>query len=288
MNDTINKNTSAPIQSGHADEEAIVFSTTKVAEEIPVHLAGEAKKIMCFLAKNGPTNIYQVSKGTHGNYPTTHEIMKKLEKWKILRFECEKNSEKGGKSKVYGLTLLGLCYVFWSGELLDILDDIIEKWKHLDALLLPNWKHLISTGRREEAVEALKPAAANVWYYACMHKPYETGAIKNDEDIQPILWNEFSGRLIGIHSDYDRQKWIEAIRSVPILNDWMKEYYEKSRSYQQSLVVWDNRVLKLLKGEKAALKGVEEQLKKTWYEYTRMQFKNASEEFMKTHDMGVA
>ncbi len=269
MNDTINKNSTAPIQS---------------AEEIPpAFLTSEAEKIVYFLAKNGSVNIYQVSKGTGVNYPTTYKNMKNLEKRKVIKFEREEKTEKGGKSKVYGLMLLGLCYVFWHGKFLGFLgplDDIIEKWKHLDPLLLANWKHLISIGPRKEAVVALKPAAANVWYYAS--KFYAEGAIKNDEDIQPFLWNEFSRRLIGIHSDSDRQKWIEAIRSVPTLNDWMKKYYEKSLSYVHSLIAWDNGVLKLLKGEKADLKGVEEQLKKAWEEMTRMQFKNASEEFVKT------
>jgi hypothetical protein len=65
---------------------------------------------------------------------------------------------------------------------------------------------------------------------------YRLGGIAKDEDIAPILWNEFSGRLIGIHSEYDRNYWLRAISNVPILHDWLETHYQRALSYTRKLL----------------------------------------------------
>jgi len=237
-------------------------------------------QILCFLAKNGPTNIYQVSKGTRITYSTTHKFINEIETLKLIKLERVERSQKGGEAKVYGLTLLGLCWAFGSQELFKGLDSIIAKWKHLDPLLLGNWKHLVSIGPYEEAVEALKGATESICRFA-QWGAYEVGAVMKDEDLQIPLWNEFSGRLIGVFSDHHRERWIEAIRSVPILNDWHKELCQKSLLHNQSLVHWDSEVLRALKGEKVDFKDATEQLERSFEGITRTYFKSATEEFVK-------
>jgi hypothetical protein len=249
----------------------------------------EVRQIIAFLARNGSMNIYRISKRAKLKYPTVHRNIGMLEMWRLLKFEREEESEKKGKAKIYGLTLLGLCHVLGFKEFLQHVDsvgEVIERHHHLDTLLMANWSNIVDSEHQEEAERVLQQAALNVCSFAA--ELYRLGGISKDEDLAPILWNEFSGRLIGIYSEYDRNYWLRVISTVPILHDWLEAHCQKALSYNRKLLEWDELIMKALRGNQAVsdFDELKRQLQRAFEDMVRTSFKNATDDYVRHRDTG--
>ncbi|MCK4477040.1 hypothetical protein KAU88_00725 [Candidatus Bathyarchaeota archaeon] len=70
-----------------------------------------AWRILLALAYDGSSTMYGIKKKYGFLYPSIHRATKSLEELKWIRVIEERRSQKGGTTKVYGLTLLGLLHV---------------------------------------------------------------------------------------------------------------------------------------------------------------------------------
>ena len=70
-------------------------------------------RILLVLAYDGPSTMYKIKKKYNFQYSAIHVATKSLEKLKWIRVVERKHGQKGGTTKVYGLTLVGLLHLLY-------------------------------------------------------------------------------------------------------------------------------------------------------------------------------
>lgn len=70
-------------------------------------------RILLVLAYDGPSIMYQIKKKYRFQYPSVHRATKKLEEIKWINVVERRRAQKGGITKVYGLTLVGLLHLLY-------------------------------------------------------------------------------------------------------------------------------------------------------------------------------
>jgi len=70
-------------------------------------------RILLVLAYDGPSTMYQIKKKYRFRYPSVHRATKKLEEIKWIKVVERRRAQKGGTTKVYGLTLVGLLHLLY-------------------------------------------------------------------------------------------------------------------------------------------------------------------------------
>lgn len=70
-------------------------------------------RILLVLAYDGPSTMYQIKKKYGFKYSSIHRATKSLEKLKWIKVVERRRAQKGGTTKVHGLTLVGLLHVLY-------------------------------------------------------------------------------------------------------------------------------------------------------------------------------
>ena len=70
-------------------------------------------RILLVLAYDGPLTMYKIKTKHKFIYPSVHRATKNLEKLKWIKVIERRRAQKGGTTKVYGLTLVGLLHLLY-------------------------------------------------------------------------------------------------------------------------------------------------------------------------------
>lgn len=131
---------------------------------VPSPLLQSRKIVLSALAKDGPSNTYQIAKKTGKTYSLTFNSVKELVERKMVRFEGKKRTIKGTMANVYDLTLRGVLFVL--GQEFAAADTdkrnygairkIIHKYASLLPLVFGKWDYFDRNGVGEMALCRLK------------------------------------------------------------------------------------------------------------------------------------
>lgn len=186
-------------------------------------------QVLLILAERGPLNPFQIAKELNIRYSVAHSTCGALGHAGFIKLHEKRLNEKGVIAKVYGLTLIGLSYVLvsrstWTNNE----DEIVEKWKNLDSLVLGKWDYLASKVPKNEMVKALKLAMQSAYEWIIIEKGERVG---DGPRVQEILRKEFfyPGLFFGLNT-YSTKRWIEAVIGDFDLKQWMGAWLREETS----------------------------------------------------------
>lgn len=106
------------------------------------------------LAREGPTNAYQLKNRTKKAYSFVLNSLKNFESRKIVVLKREEETEKGTKSKIYDLTLEGVLLILHGERSImeskdgdfDFIHEILERYNFMAPLIFGKWKYFEQVG----------------------------------------------------------------------------------------------------------------------------------------------
>jgi DNA-binding Lrp family transcriptional regulator len=216
-------------------------------------------RVLLHLAENGPSSQFEIAKKAGVDYSSVHDAVKRLEKAGLIRMAEEKLNEKRVKSKIYHLTLTGLCRALDTQKLWDKVDTVLEKWEHLEPMLFGKWKSWTGKPLREEALLALKHTvdfSRNVSVDQALTewaRPYRKKLSTTD-----VFRMKFFSYLFGqLHfffpppTKFSLNEWMNFILSDAELNECVLKFFEEERRSLEDEVSWiDHLQVDLEKAEK--------------------------------------
>lgn len=138
--------------------------------EFPPPLTQSQITFLETLAKDGPTNPYQVQKKTRKSYSLMSKAAKELMKRGMVKFEGKEKTEKRTMANIYDLTLEGVLFVLENqlsfGDIerwnYNFIHKIIRKYESLLPLVFGKWSYLRKMGVPEKiALNRLSVLAQN-------------------------------------------------------------------------------------------------------------------------------
>lgn len=212
-------------------------------------LSNRQKQILKLLAEQGPQNIYQISKKLNVEYSVAHVNVKKLEKQGTVKLLKTVDSQKGGKAKIYGLTLAGLCRALTQiPELWNKIDNILDKWVNLEPLIFGKWKYLRSKGPSEDLIKSLKEAVKETANREIRDE--KNKIIADGYHPQKFFRQDFFNSLFDFIPRFQTEIWIEIIRGDEELKEWAIKETRRNIDYFKTMLYWFKEVEKALKGGK--------------------------------------
>lgn len=207
-------------------------------------------EILCLLATNGPLNIYQIAKRLNIEYSVAHTTIKRLETNQFVKLVGKGQGEKRVPTMIYGLTLKGLIPIMFYSGMLEKMDEVCEKWKHLAPLLFGKWKHFKESGVQEDIIQFLLNERD---FWLNFQGAYtEKGEIPFDRVAELILMGRLGSWIFLEGLRKNRDKWINTFRGDEELRRWMvtelNMRYEKHKYWMQ-IALEDMALLKALEGK---------------------------------------
>jgi len=206
-------------------------------------------QVLCFLACEGPANIYQIAKGIGIAYSVAHNSVKDLENQGFIKLEQKKLGQKGVMTKIYGLTLKGLLMAIKNEEFNpEDIDNIAQHCKELLPLIFGNWKYLAEMGLKNEVLRFLKTIDIDYDERKVMFYLAVEGI-----GMQGLYDFIFSGGTTGGYGYYGSKeyweslaKWLKAIRGHPELKKWMIEHIKREVNIAKALLKISEETLQLI------------------------------------------
>jgi predicted transcriptional regulator len=209
-------------------------------------LKGKRVQVLCFLACEGPANIYQIAKGASMRYSVAHKSVRDLEKRGFIRLEEEKLGKKGVMTKVYVLTLRGLLMAIKSGELgVDDMDRVTARWKHHLPMLFGNWQYFGKMQLKKEVFEFLKGVDTGYRDERRVLWELAVEAIKTQGLFNFIMWGGSTG-FFSEESWKSLVKWLKAIRGNPDLRKWMIDHIKREVNIAKALLRMSEETLQII------------------------------------------
>lgn len=200
------------------------------------------RKALLYIAENGAATGYNLLNQGPLNSCTAYKAPKSLVKKGMLRLEEKGKTRAGLRKKEYHLTLLGLCTALRLGGFWDKVDEVVERWKYLDLIVLGKWKHLAKTVPREDLLLSLQEATK----FICEFPLFDESGKRTADG--PIIQVYFRTRFFSwifdplLRSD-SQGKWIDAVRSDAELKDWVTGRLKIQISKFHSLTRWMEKML---------------------------------------------
>lgn len=198
------------------------------------HMTQSQKKVLRYLAEKGPATKYEIEKITKVNHASVHEAIKKFLGYQFIEGETIGITRVRLPKIQYRLNFHGLLAALRIADWKDI-GKIVQKWTHLEPLLLGKWKYLIEKlGRRGEVEMFLQRGAAIIHRY---HHDEEIIEEFREEAVRrlfdyfrvqlPTTTAEFEHdfkREFGHTFEESFKKWLEAFREDPQLKKLATKY----------------------------------------------------------------
>ena len=113
-------------------------------------IAEGAKKVLLYLAKNGPASGYTIFDGnTELLRASVYAHLAKLAKKGLVEWQYAAPSRGFLKKKIYSLTLRGLAYVLTQIARPKAWRPIVDRWAHLLPLVLGKWHVIVDAGNED-------------------------------------------------------------------------------------------------------------------------------------------
>jgi hypothetical protein len=148
---------------------------------------------------------------------------------------------------LYKLTFFGLCMALKYAESNDY-ERIIQKWRHLDPVLLGRWEYFKQKVGRLEAELFVQLSVSNMRLTIDRQKAWEWfkdeaiwGLFKHYEEGSKRENPEFERnyeRLHGQSPKQDFEKWMEAFQADPQLKKFAMEYIERNLEATRENLRW--------------------------------------------------
>ncbi|MGQ9642194.1 MAG: hypothetical protein ACUVUF_08815 [Candidatus Bathycorpusculaceae bacterium] len=186
------------------------------------------KKVLLQIANEGPQTKYRIEKYTKVNHASIHEAVKNLVNAGVLEGEHIGTTRIGLPKTQYKLTFYGLCIALAVAKREDY-DKIIQKWKHLEPLLLGRWAHLKQKIGRKEAEDFIFHASSAVKEYSSPEKAME-------DFTNTAMW-----RIIELDPEGPQpsfEKWIEAFKADPQLKRLAVRYIDEQLVCARANMKW--------------------------------------------------
>jgi predicted transcriptional regulator len=197
-------------------------------------ITSRMEEVLCFLAKNGPANTYQIHKGLNIEYSVAYMAVKSLQGLGFIKLEGRGQGQKGATTLIYGLTLKGLIKAIFSRNNFENLDNIFDRWKHLAPLIFGKWIYFKKMQLRDDIIEFLCDRRI-IWEN--LQISYRgKDEISSDKIAEDFFMSDlaswiFRKRLVG-----NRDKWLRALRGDEELRKWMISYLEMEVKKHQYLI----------------------------------------------------
>ena len=191
------------------------------------------KKVLLQIAKEGPQTKYKIEKYTKVNHASIHEAVKNLVNAGVLEGEQIGKTRIGLPKTQYRLTFYGLCIALSVAEPKDY-DKIIQKWKHLEPLLLGRWAYFKQKIGRKEAEDFIFQASSAVKEYGSPEKAIE--CFTNTAMWRLIEWDPEQYKREGPKPGFE--KWIEAFRADPQLKKLAEKYIAEQLETARANMKW--------------------------------------------------
>jgi DNA-binding MarR family transcriptional regulator len=203
-------------------------------------------RVLLHLAENGPASQFEIHKRAGVDYSSVHDAVKRLEKAGLVRMAEERLNEKRVKSKIYRLTLIGLCRALDTQKLWDKVDTVLEKWEHLEPMLFGKWKSWTGKPLREEALYALKHAV-DFFRNVPVNLALTEWARPNGQElsITEDFRIKFFGYLFGqLHflfppaTKFSVNEWMKVICNDAEVNELVLKFLQKERYSLETELGW--------------------------------------------------
>lgn len=201
-------------------------------------------RILELLIERGPLNQYKISKGIDADYPTAHKAIKKLEEDGFVKFEHEEVTEKGGRAKVYSLTLKGFTVVIGMGRVDRNIDKAIMKWSQLLPLVLGKWDYFKAMGLEDEILEFLRSESGILHQEIYIDK--DGRRIWPEDTVKIHSMARFRNFVLRCQPLETAERWLRAIRGDPELRGWAIDQLKGEIARAQAWIKIINRTLKVI------------------------------------------
>jgi len=210
------------------------------------------RKILLHVAERGPQNKYRIEKETKLNHATVHKAVKNLSHMKLLQGKKVGKARTGRAKIEYKPTFLGLLYAIELSDIRRNLNKIIEKWRHLEPLILAKLdqiKQKVGDKPFEDFMEA-------VILYAARQVSKGEDPIKDFRERAIIWWLDWLGGIhylmylpkekLELEKKYGQtveqtlEKWITVLREDPQLKKLFLKQLDEELTWCRRRLEWDD------------------------------------------------
>lgn len=200
--------------------------------ENPSSMPESYKVVLMCIVKKGPQIKYEIEKETKVNRATVYKAVERFVAAGALEARKIGVARTGLQITRYDLTLLGLCMA------LDISPTrhygvILNKWGHLDPVLLGRWEYFFNKVGEEQATQNLFQAAYVALKSVSKKEDFPQKAVQELFEYfeQKILYPKVEGReRLNQQLVFDKEqlkKWAEAFRGDPKLKRLAVNYVKQ-------------------------------------------------------------